>query len=905
MSHDRFRRERALWPAAVARDIDDEIAAHLEERREEFVAVGLDEHQAAAAAEMKFGNRDAVADICRRIDRGAHDHERRLHMLTDLRQDAGYAVRQFRRSPGFAAAAIATLALGMGATTTMFTLANWALLRPVPGVADPGQVSVVWVGTPSSRGGFSVSNLTYPNLADISSRVKTITIGAYQGGDAPVAGGGQAARNLVLQHVTASYFDVLGVRMQMGRPFSAAEDTPPSPVLGAVISDRLWQTMFQRRADVLAQTLDVAGVRFAILGVAPREFHGTERLSTTDLWLPGSSYPIVRHMPALRYDQRSGPGFYELVARLKPGATWAAASGELESMRAWLREQHPLDNGKFDRVGFHLMGPIGPHPLGRSMMQKVVGWTAFGASAIVLLIACANVAGLLTIRAFRRRHETAVRKALGAGRGRLLRQHVAEGVLLWIAGGAAALVMLLTLRRSIDIAALMGMGAIDRLPPIDWRVLAFTAAVSLAVGLVFSIIPAIRDTRAEAADVLRASHAVTVRRFVGTSLAVLQVGAALTLLVGALLLAATLRHLAAVPLGFEPAGVYAFFLTPTAVGYGEAESHAYIEEFARRLRVIAGVQSVTAGRAAPFLGSGFIRRIKSTDTDPRARRFETNSVYVFDTGYFSTLRIPVQRGRTFTDADLAAGMRGESRAIVLSEQLARRLFGTADPIGRGVEFADQAGSPRFDVIGVVGTARYSGLLGEPGDVFYEPATASSARRDAVMIVRAGDRVRVSDEARRIATALNPALPLTLVQSMDASIARARQDWDSLGRLLAILAVLAAVLSSVGLYGVVAHGVAERRREFGIRAALGASRSDVWRLVLRQSATIVGAGVACGLVGAYAFAQTLSTRLVGVTPLDVRVWTHAVVLLAAVALVASLRPAMAAGRVDVNETLRTL
>ena len=246
-------------------------------------------------------------------------------MLTDLRQDLAYALRLFKRSPGFAAVSITTLALGMGATTTIFTLANWALLRPVPGVTDPANVSVIWVGQYNDRGGFTVSSLSYLNLADAVPRLQTFSLGAYQACGGPVAGGGQSARNLSMQCVTASFFDVLGVRMQVGRPFTAAEDRPPSPFLGAVISDRLWQSMFQRRPDVLGQTLDIAGVRFAILGVAPRGFHGTERLSTADVWIPGSSQPIIRHMPALRFDNREGAGYYELVARLTPGATWAAA----------------------------------------------------------------------------------------------------------------------------------------------------------------------------------------------------------------------------------------------------------------------------------------------------------------------------------------------------------------------------------------------------------------------------------------------------------------------------------------------------------------------------------------------------------------------------------------------------
>jgi predicted permease len=895
---------RSRWPSEIARDVDEEIAAHLEERRAEYAAKGLSPDEAADAASLKFGNRDDVADACRLIDRRYRDQERRASMLADLRQDLAYALRQFRRSPGFATVAILTLALGMGATTTIFTLANWALLRPVPGVTDPANVSIIYVGQSRAPGSFSAQSLSYPNLRDVSPRLQTVTLGAYQGCGAPVAGGGQAARNLAIQCVTSSFFDVLGVRMQIGRPFTAAEDIAPSPLLGAIISDRLWQSMFQRRPDVLQQTLDIAGVKFAILGVAAPGFHGTERLATNDVWVPGTSQPVIGHMPTLRYDVRDGPGFYQLVARLKPGATWAAVQAEMDTLRAWLLEQYPQDNAKFRTAGFRVMGPIGPHPLGRTMMQKVVGSTAFGASALVLLIACANVAGLLTIKGLGRRHETAVRKALGAGRWRLLRQHLAEGLLLWTAGGAGALALLLLLRRTLDVAAVMGMGTIDMLPPIDWRVLAFTGGVSLVVGITFSVIPGLRATRTDAAETMRAAQAVTNRRFVGTSLAVFQLGAALTLLVGALLLVGTLRHLASVPLGFDATGLYVFILQPSSVGYREAESLTYIEEFQRRLRQVPGVQSVSAGRAAPFLGSGHTRQIKSAEADPLAQPFDVNYNHVFDGSYFSTLRMPVSRGRTFSDTELEAGRRGEARVVILSEGLARRLFGTSDPIGRAVTYAESTlKDQRFEVVGVVGTARYRSLVRAADDVVYGPALKNAARREVVMVVRAGGGVPVAEAARQIATSINPGLPLVLVRSMEEAIGRSRSDWDSLARLLGILAALAAVLAAVGLYGVVAHGVAERRREFGIRAALGASRGDVWRLVLRESAAIIGAGVAVGLGGAYAFAQVLSARLVGVNALDPALWSIAVGVLTVVALAAALKPAFTATRVDLSETLR--
>ena len=897
------------WPSDIARDVDEEIAAHLEERREEFARKGLDPAAAATAAAKKFGNREDVAEACRLIDRRFHAQERRRHMLGDLRQDLLYALRLFRRAPGFAAVAIITLALGMGATTTIFTLANWALLRPVPGVADPDNVGVFWVGRRDGRS-FSPSRLSYPNLADVTPKLKTMTLGAYQGGGTiAVAGGGQAARNVPAEFVTAGYFDVLGVRMQIGRPFTAAEDRPPSPFLGAVISDRLWEAMFQRRAGVLQQSLDVAGVRVAILGVAAPGFHGTERLSTTDLWLPGASSPIVRHMPTLRYDARNSGGYYELVARLKPGATWAQAQAEMESWRAWLRDEYPKENAGFRENAFHLMGPIGPGPFARDLLKKTVG-TAAWASALLLLIACANVAGLLTIRAIARRSEFGVRKALGAGGSRLIRQQLAEGALLWLAGGAAALALVLLLLRTVNVAALLTTAAAATPLPIDWRVLGFTAAISLAVGLLFSIAPAVSATRVEAAHTLRSSVPTATRRmFVGTSLAVFQLAASLTLLVGACLLAGTVRHLAAVPLGFDPQNVYVLSLRPSTVGYTEAASLQYLEQFESRLKRIAGIRGVASANGAPFFGgANWFRKVRAADATPAAATFETRSNVLFSPSYFETLGIPFIRGRMFTEAEFAEATRGDGRAAIVNEGLARRLFGTADPIGRTVEFPNEGREgARREVIGLVGSARYASLVTPPDEMIYEPAGRRSIgiRLGATVIVRTDGSAPLVEHARRTAAELNPSLPLTDVLSMDDAVGRSRRDFDLLVRVVGIVAALAAVLACIGLYAVVAHGVAQRRREFGIRVALGASQAEVWRLVLRRTAAITAAGLFFGLAGAYAFAQVLSARLVGVNPLDPGLWSLAVVSLVAVAAIASLQPARAATRVDVNDTLRAL
>jgi putative ABC transport system permease protein len=444
-------------------------------------------------------------------------------------------------------------------------------------------------------------------------------------------------------------------------------------------------------------------------------------------------------------------------------------------------------------------------------------------------------------------------------------------------------------------------------PPIDWRVLTFTGAISLVVGILFSIDPAIRATRAEPADTLRsATPAATQRTFAGTSLAVFQLSAALTLLVGAFLLVGTLLNLARVPLGFNPDDVFGFSLQPSSVGYTEAASLDYLNEFQRRLRQVAGVRSVAAANGAPFFGGpSMVWRVQPSGVDA-AQAYETNVNVVFSSDYFTTLEIPLIGGRLFADADFAAARRGESRLAIVSDGLARRLFGRPDAVGQRFEFPNHGRNGQaYEIIGVVGTARYNSLVAAPDDMIYEPARPRSGSSDATVVVRTNGSVPLAEKAHSIARALNPSLPLSPVLSMADAVSRSRAEWDSLARLLGILAILAVVLASVGLYGVIAHGVAQRLREFGIRLALGATRAEVFQLVLRRTAAMIGAGLVFGLAGGYAFAQVLSTRLVDVNPLDPVWWSLAVFSLVGIAVLASVKPARAATRVDVSETLRAL
>ena len=364
--------------------------------------------------------------------------------------------------------------------------------------------------------------------------------------------------------------------MRAGRAFTDEEDRPGAVAQVAVISDRLWARAFDRSNRVFEQTVRVNGVPFNVVGVAGSGFHGTDRVSSVDLWLPGAASPVVSHQ-TIRYDDRAAGGFYEFITRIAPGATEAQVEAELASMAAWLTEQHPDVNAKFKQTKFHLFGAIGfgAMPASADRMRSLLA-LMLAVSALILLIVGANVASLLLIKGVGRRSEVAVRKALGASRARLIRQHVTEGTLLWSLGGVAGAGVVWTMSRAVDVAPMLGLRVPDAHVPIDWRVLTFAAGLSLCVGVVFSLLPATRAVRAEAAATLRDTTPSATRRLgVGAALSVAQLAAALTLFVGALLLTASLRHLVTIPLGFEPSSVTTFRVDPARLGYSEPEVYTY------------------------------------------------------------------------------------------------------------------------------------------------------------------------------------------------------------------------------------------------------------------------------------------------------------------------------------------
>src|SRR5205809_1143056 len=769
--------------------------------------------------------------------------------MSDLR----YALRSLARTPGFTAVAVLVISLGVGTTTASFSIANWLLLRPVPGVHDDGRLATVWFGHWSDGGGVSPSFLSYPNYADVMRSVTALSgLAGYQVASAAVGGAGAAAHNVSGGFVTANYFEVLGARLQLGRAFTADEDRPPDGTAVAVISDRLWSDMFNRDPAVLRKTIRVNGRQFSVIGVTARGFQGTERAGRDDIWLPGNTHVYVRHLsPPASMTGRSGIGFYEFVARLAPGATFEQAEAQLQAGTRHLAELHPDVNEQYAAEVRPVLFPgIGSHALGRRPLAATMRLLV-GVTALVLLIACANVANLLLFRGITARGDVAVCRALGASLGRVVRQHLAASTLLGLAGGALGIVLALWLVGLFE--GVRFVASEVHSVSLDWRVLAFACGASLVTGVIAGLAPAWSAGRADPLPLLKAGGPTeTGRRApLRRALAVAQLAIGVVLLVGALLFVRTLQRLAAVDLGFDPIGVTVFSVQLRDQGYSSAQVLAYWNEFARRLRATAGVQSVAVALGAPF-AAHFSTRVRRADM-PEAGPLSVGSNEV-SPEYFATLRIPLVRGRGFVQADSGQDV------VVLSNTLGRRLFGATDPLGRLVEFPVMAQKGRrYRVIGVAADSRSWSLEQDPEPFVYQPM--GDPRMGEIALVRSGlGEQAIAAVIERIAAELDSSLPVGWVKPITQQISDSLSERRLFAKMLGLLAAIALVLAAAGLYGLVAFGVALRTREFGIRMALGAQASNILRLVLREGALLAGAGTVLGLLGAALATRVIKSRL---------------------------------------------
>lgn len=811
-------------------------------------------------------------------------------------QDLRYAIRTLRRSPAFTLTALAALALGIGANTAIFSVINAVLLKPVTW-PEPDRLVTFFVSTPAgpSYGGSAVK---YNALRRATSVFDEVTAYEYQGAALNLTSGGTTEQVHAIR-VTADYFKILGAPLIVGRGFTSDEDRPDGGHV-AVIGYGLWQRRFGGDRAIVGRRIALSGVPYTVVGVVAAGFR-TELDSPPDVWLPFQIDPASS-------DHAS---YFTIMARLRTGVTLAQANAQLR-----------LASGEFRRQFPNLMRPrdsFVAEPFVRAMVSDARPALLVLAAAVglVLLIACANVANLMLVRASGRRREIAIRAAIGAGRARIVGQLLIESLVLAMAGGALGLLAGFSGVRAllaINTVGLPRIGGGSEIA-IDWRVVAFTAAVSIATGILFGLAPAVGASRADLGEALKdGGRAGTSRRQNRTRglLVASEVALAVVLLAGAALLIRTFFALRAVDAGFDAHDVLTLRMSLAGSRYKDAaDVSRLIRDGSQRIESLPGVTRAAASYTLPLEGAFGIPFNIVGGTAYNAR-YDGRGWIAASPGYFDVFRIPLLRGRVFSDRDRA----GSAPVAIVNQALARHFWSDGNPIGKqiilGRGYGPEFEEPAREIVGVVGDVRDFGLSLNPAPAVYVPIaqvtdgiTALAGRVAALhWVVRT--RVRPKSLAPAIARELDGAsggLSVAAIRSMGEVRRESTARTDFTMTLLSIFGACALLLAIIGIYGLMAYSVEQRRQDIGIRLALGAGANDVRNMVVRHGMRLALAGIAAGLCAAFVLTRLLASFLFGVTARDPLVFITIPILLAAAALFAVWLPARRAARTDPLEALR--
>jgi len=880
----------ALTPAREAHIVRD-LAAQLEDFYRDAVAQGASHDAADAFARQQIRDWDRLArDVASADRRHARPRVDRLtdaaehmppvqrgallmvaHILTDMR----YAVRQMLKAPGFTAVAVLTLAFGVGASSAVFSIVNAVMLRPLPYPQQDRLVRVLelvpelgrFAVAPGNFLDWRAQNTSFDGIAAFGTGYETLV-------------GAESAERIPRTTVSWNVFDVLGVSPALGRTFRQDEDLPKQNNV-VILTHGMWQRRFGGDPQIVGRTITLSGEPSTVIGVMPEDFYFPNR--TTEFWRPLGVNPA---------NATRGGHYLATIARLKNGVSLDQASAEMRGIAARLAQQYPATNRDESAETLGLRETIvGP--------ARAILYTLLAAVGIVVLIACANVANLLLVRASVREKEIAIRAAMGASRRRIVAQVLSEGIVLALTGG-----ILGALLAYLAVAPLrtLGQGNIPRAAEIalDWRVLTFTVFVTVLTGILFSLAPAWHAARSGLGAVLkegaRSSGGIGGLRIRHTLL-VLEVALSIVLLVGATLLLRSFVQLTRVDPGFRPEQVLTFSVALPQTTYPE-DSHrvAFFDRLDERLRGMPGVRAMGMVQTIPIRADYLLSfSIQGRRSEPGK---EPSANYrVITPGYFEALTIPLLRGRLFTNADVPP-----RQVTVIDEAFAKQHFPGEDPIGRGIDIGN--GTDGFyEIVGVVGSVRHEGLDTNARPTMYVPLRNDVFSTMWVMVKTAGEPEAVAPAARQALRELDAAIPAASLDRLDAVIT----EWVAPRRfsmlLLSAFAVVALFLAAVGLYGVVAYAVSQRTREIGLRMAIGAQRGDVLRLVVGGGMKLATVGVVVGLVTALWLARYVASMLFGVTSLDPVSYSVTAAVLLTVSAVACYIPARRATTVDPLVALR--
>ena len=874
-------------------EIVEELSQHLEEEYERTLSSGASEDEARQQILEQLNKPDLLGQELKHVERRvsqepiASGAQRKVNIFADLLQDMRYALRMLAKNPAFTTVAIIALALGIGANSAIFSVVNAVLLRPLP-FKHPEQLVMLWEN--AAHMGFPRNTPSPANFLDWQKQAQSFTgMAAMVERSFNLTGVGEPER-LDGRRVSANLFDLLGVPAQLGRSFVPDDDRPGTHVV--LLSHSLWQRRFGSDPAVIGLALSLNGESYTVIGVMPRLVQLPGFANRKDqLWVPIA-------FPPEEAAQR-GNHFLGVVARVKPGVTQKQAEAEMETIAARLARQYPDYNTRIGTVivPLHeqLVGDIKPALL-----------VLLGAVGFVLLISCANVANLLLARAAVRQKEIALRLALGASRSRLTRQFLTESVLLAFFGAGLGLLLALAGIRILKTFIPSTVSQVEAIN-IDASVLIFTAMVAVLTGIAFGLAPAIHGSHLNLNDTLKEGRRDSSGGSKGNRarglLVIAEVAVSFVLLVGAGLLINSFLHLRNLDPGFRADHLLTMKVDLSEVKYPDRDRRtAFFDEVIRRARALPGAQSAAVAGNLPLTydGDSMNISVERLPDPPPDQRLDV--IYrVIGPDYFGTMGIPIVRGRDFTDQDKA----GAKDVVVISEKTAQHFWPGQDPIRKRLKPGSSTSkSPWREVIGIVKDVRQNGLIAPPKmQMYFDYRQLKDLAANALVVRTNIDPMSLAASVRKVIWSVDKDQTVADIDTMDNIVAEAvaRQRFSML--LLGLFAVLALLLASVGIYGVMSYSVAQRTREIGIRIALGARRADVLQMTVKQGLKLVVAGMMLGLLAAFLLTRVMASLLFGISATDPITFIGISVVLLAVAILASYVPALRATKVDPITALR--
>jgi len=876
----RARARALLRRGAAERELDEELRFHIEMETEKNVRAGMNPVDARRRALRDFGGVEPTKEAHRDV---------RGRWLEELGADTRYALRTLRRAPVLATAAILTLALGVGANTTIFSAVNAVVLQPLP-FAQPDRLVMLWEENPEK--GWHQQICAPANVLDWQEQVKAfqgITM-FFDGAGVSTLTGEGAPRVLKTSGVTGNFFDVLGIRAQLGRTLQPNETWAADGIARTVvISDRFWREQFGADPRAVGRSIRVDGQSLQVVGVAPSGF--SFPVEDIDIWVPRAWKPGIRAQVFFRQAH-----FMRAIARIAPGASLETADAQLQAVAGRLKLQYPATN-KYMGAG---LTPLHRFLVGDTRLPLLVLLAAVG---LLLLISCANVGNLLLVRAVGREREAALRLTLGAGRGRLAKQALTESLVLSVLGGVAGVALGIVGTRVLESLQPPGMLRVSHFA-VDFTVLGYVLMIVAGSGLLFGTAPAIWSGRRSPAESLkqggRGGDTRRMRRW--TELLVVgEVALAVVLTLGAGLLVRSFRELTQVDPGFDPHGVLATQIVLSGPKYdSSSQARVFFDQMIARVAALPGVSAAAATSNVPLQGSGYTSDFVVAGR-PAGEYYPEITHRMVTPTYFQVMRVKLLRGRAFTADDRAGG----PPVVIINDEVEKKYFKGQNPVGQRLTFdkVPNAQSEWLTIVGVVRGERQQTLAAEPSIEAYVPAAQEMPSAMSVLARVDGDPTALGPAIRRLLAELDPDLPVTRMRSVDEIRARSLARQRFLMTMLVVFAAVGLLLAVIGVYGVLGQVARRRTREMGIRIALGSPVSSVRWIVVRHGLTLVASGLAIGIGVAVVATRGLTALLYHVAPADPATFVAVPIVLAVTGIAAAWIPAVQASRADPAVALR--